>query len=155
MPTDLQEELRQRRPFQSQQEEAMLNVVRTSAVLQDAFEELLKPYGLTSTQYNVLRILRGADATGLCRNELRDRLLTRMPDVTRLLDRMEEIGLVVRERDTVDRRLVTTQLTRQGRRLVDDLDAAVASEHQRCFGHLSKSQLTTLIQLLTLARANV
>lgn len=153
MASNLQADLRQGKAFDSAQQEVHLNIVRTSAVLQDAFEELLKPYGISSTQYNVLRILRGAGTTGLCRNELRDRLVSRMPDVTRLLDRMEELALVSRVRDTADRRLVATHITKQGRRLVDDLDAVVASEHQRRLGHLTKAQLTTLIQLLTLARA--
>lgn len=152
MTPDLRSELRQRKPFESLQQEAHLNVVRTGTALQDAFEQLLKPYGISNTQYNVLRILRGAEPDGLCRNKLRDRLLTRMPDVTRLLDRMEELELVSRERETSDRRLVTTRISKRGKRLVDDLDAVVAAEHQRSLAHLSKAQLTTLIELLTLAR---
>lgn len=152
MTADLRSELRQKKPFESLQQEAHLNVVRTFAMLQNAFEQLFKPYGISNTQYNVLRILRGAEPGGLCRNELRDRLLTRMPDVTRLLDRMEEVGLVERERDTADRRLVTTRLTKQGRRLVDELDEAVSAEHQRTLGHLKKTQLTSLVELLSLAR---
>lgn len=152
MAPDLRSELRQRKPFESLQQEAHLNVVRTGAALQDAFEQALKPYGISNTQFNVLRILRGAEPDGLCRNELRDRLITRMPDVTRLLDRMEEIELVSRERETTDRRQVTTRITKRGRRLVDELDSVVMSEHQRTLGHLSKAQLATLIELLTLAR---
>src|ERR671939_241498 len=99
MPATLREELKQRKPFTSLEQEAQLSVVRTSAMLVDAFERMLKPYGITATQYNVLRILRGAEPDGLCRNDLRDRMITRMPDVTRLLDRMEEAGLVARSRD--------------------------------------------------------
>lgn len=155
MPSNLRAELQQRTPFQSLQQEAHLNLVRTHALLQDAFDELFKPYGLSSTQYNVLRILRGAEPGGLCRNELRDRLVTRMPDVTRLLDRMEDLGLVKRERDTNDRRMVTTLLTKQGRRLVADLDDVVAAEHQRTLGHLNKTQLGALVELLSLARENL
>jgi len=130
----------------------MLNVVRTSATMTDAMEEFLKPHGITGTQYNVLRILRGAEPTGLCRNELRDRMLTRMPDVTRLLDRMEEAGLVVRSRDNEDRRQVSTKITAAGRRLVDELDAPVDELNRRRIGHLSAKQLSTLVELLTLAR---
>ena len=152
MVVNLREELRQRRPFTSLQQEAFLNVERTEAVLHDAFERMLKPYGVSATQYNALRILRGAGPEGLCRNEIRDRLITRMPDVTRLLDRMEEAGLVTRVRSSEDRRLVTTQLTERGRQLVDKLDAPVAAEHQRRLGHLTSKQLRTLIELLTLAR---
>ena len=155
MLTDLRSELRQRKPFDSLHQEVHLSLVRTFAVLDDAFEQLFKPYGISNTQYNVLRILRGADAPGLCRNELRDRLLTRMPDVTRLLDRMEELSLVERARDTADRRQVFTRLTKQGRRLVDKLDAVVTAEHQRTLGHLNKSQLTALIELLSRVRENL
>jgi DNA-binding MarR family transcriptional regulator len=152
MSSTLQQELRQRKPFTSPEQEAQLNIVRTSAMLVDAFERLLKPYGISATQYNVLRILRGAEQDGLCRNELRDRLLTRMPDVTRLLDRMEGAGLVTRARDAADRRLVSTRLTAKGRRLVDDLDEVTAEEHRRRLGHLSREQLATLVELLTLVR---
>lgn len=152
MTANLQCELQQRKPFTSPEQEAQLSIVRTGTMLLDAFEQLLKPYAISGTQYNVLRILRGAEPRGLCRNELRDRLLTRMPDATRLLDRMEDAGLVSRARDAADRRLVTTRLTDQGRRLVDALDSVVAEEHQRRLGHLSRDQLATLIELLALAR---
>ena len=154
MPSDLRAELRQRKPFASWAHEAHLNVLRTAAALQDGVERMLKPHGLGGTQYNVLRILRGAGDEGLCRNEVRDRLLTRMPDVTRLLDRMEDAGLVTRERGTADRRLVTTRLTAEGRRLVDALDAEVEAEHRRTLGHMDDAQLGTLVDLLTLARRN-
>jgi len=152
MTTTLRDELRQYRPFTSPEQEAFLNIARTQVVLFDAFERLLRPHGISLTQYNVLRVLRGAEPDGLCRNEVRDRLLTRMPDVTRLLDRMEEAGLISRVRDTEDRRQVTTRLTKQGRQLVDRLDASVAEEHQRRLGHLTPAQLRTLIDLLTLVR---
>jgi DNA-binding MarR family transcriptional regulator len=152
MPTDLRDELRQTRPFVSIHQEAHLNVARTEAALADSLERVLKAHGVSATQYNVLRILRGAGPDGLCRNEIRDRLLTRMPDVTRLLDRMEEAQLVTRVRDADDRRMVSTRLTARGRRLVDALDAPVAEEHRRRLGHMSESQLRTLVELLTLAR---
>ena len=152
MSTDLLDELHQRKPFISLAQEAHLSVARTDAKLLDGLEQVLKPHGIGATQYNVLRILRGAGADGLCRNDLRDRLLTRMPDVTRLLDRMEKAGLVTRERDTADRRLVTTRLTEQGRELVDALDGPIAEEHQRRLSHLTEEKLRTLVRLLALAR---
>ncbi|MGH7631172.1 MAG: MarR family winged helix-turn-helix transcriptional regulator [Gemmatimonadales bacterium] len=152
MSPDLRSELRQRKPFGSLHQEAQLNILRTGAVLTDALEQLLGPYGITLTQYNGLRILRGAEPQGLCRNELRDRMLTRMPDVTRLLDRMEEAGLVRRARDATDRRLVTTRVTGEGLRLLGELDRVVAGEHRRRLGHLNTGQLRTLIELLTLVR---
>lgn len=154
MTTDLREELRQRKPFGSPQHEAYLNVIRTAARLTDAFEQMLKPYGLSGAQYNVLRILRGAEQEGLCRNEIRDRMVTRMSDMTRLLDRMEESGLVARTRGSEDRRLVTTRLTSKGRRLLAELDPLVAEEHERRFEALGKDQLRSLITALTAVRQN-
>lgn len=153
MPTDLKEEIKQRKPFRSLEEEARLNIARTSNLLQDSFELMLKPYGITGTQYNVLRILRGAEPDGLCRNEVSARLLNRMPDATRLLDRMEEAGLVTRERTGKDRRLVNSRITKQGRHLVDSLDVEAERQHEERLGHLTKSQLKTLVDLLTLVRS--
>src|SRR3982751_2286899 len=99
MSPSLQQDLKQKKPFRTLQQEAYLAVVRTSTTLTDAMEDLLKPSGISATQFNVLRILRGSGAEGLCRNALRDRMLTRMPDMTRLLDRMEEAGLGGRARE--------------------------------------------------------
>jgi DNA-binding MarR family transcriptional regulator len=152
MSPTLKDELQQRKPFHSLEEEAFLNVVRTQAELSGAFDRLLRPHGVSGPQYNVLRILRGAGPNGLCRNEIRDRLITRMPDVTRLLDRMEEAGLVTRSRSESDRRQVGTRLTERGSDLVERLDGLVADEHQRRLGHLEGEQLQQLIELLTLAR---
>jgi DNA-binding MarR family transcriptional regulator len=152
MSPALQDELRQTKPFRTLRQEAQLNIVRTANVLNDSFEQMLKPHGITGTQYNVLRILRGAEPDGLCRNEVSQRLLNRMPDATRLLDRMEEAGLVTRERSSSDRRLVTTRITRKGRQIVDDLDDAADQQHEQALGHLSEQQLKTLIKLLTLVR---
>lgn len=155
MSHSLREDIKQAKPFRNLQQEAQLNVVRTSNVLSNAFEKMLKPHGITATQYNVLRILRGAEPNGLCRNEVSQRLLNRMPDATRLLDRMEQAGLVARARSDVDRRLVTTRITVKGRRLVDSLDDAADEQHARALGHLTTEQLKTLVRLLTLAREKV
>ena len=155
MTPDLREDLRQRKPFTSLEQEAQLNVVRTASLLVDSFEQMLRPYGISATQYNVLRILRGAEPDGLCRNELRDRMLTRMPDVTRLLDRMEDAKLVARARDSEDRRLVSTRITPKGLRLLDELDEAVTQEHMRRFHHLNKTQLKSLIELLNAVRSQL
>lgn len=152
MTPTLRDEIGQRRPFESLEQEAYLNIIRTASQLTDRMELLLKPYGVTLVQYNVLRILRGSEPDGLCRNELRDRMLNRMPDVTRLLDRMEESGFVVRSRDEEDRRQVRTALTTSARKLVDDLDEVVSAEHRRCLGHLTPEQLAALVDLLTAAR---
>ena len=152
MSPALQEELKQTKPFRTLRQEAQLNIVRTANQLSDAFEQMLKPHGITGTQYNVLRILRGAEPAGLCRNEVSQRLLNRMPDATRLLDRMEEAGLVTRERSLEDRRLVTTRITKKGRQIVDSLDDAADEQHEKALGHMSEQQLRTLVKLLTLAR---
>jgi DNA-binding MarR family transcriptional regulator len=153
MASALRDELRQRRPFETLEQEAHLNVVRTAAVLTDALERVVKPAGLTLAQFNALRILRGAEPGGLCRNELRDRLVTRMPDVTRLLDRLEQAGLVVRERADADRRLVRTRITAGGLALLAEVDPAVRAEHRRLLGHLGPDDLRALSDLLTRARA--
>ncbi|HET9439464.1 MAG TPA: MarR family transcriptional regulator [Longimicrobiales bacterium] len=152
MTQELLSEIQQKRPFKSLEQEAFLNIVRTASVLQDSFDKVLKPAGITSAQYNVLRILRGAEPEGLCRNEVRDRMLTRMPDMTRLLDRMETAGLVSRTRDSEDRRVVTTRVSNKGARLLEKLDGAVAREHERRLSHLTKTQLETLIALLSAVR---
>lgn len=152
MSPGIQQELKQKKPFRTLQQEAYLSVVRTSTVLTDAMEELVKSHGISATQYNVLRILRGSDAEGLCRNALRDRMLTRMPDMTRLLDRMEEAGLVVRVREGEDRRMVMTRITAKGRGLLDDLDAPVMALHKKQMAGLTDAQLRSLSDLLTLVR---
>ena len=152
MPSTLQEELRQTKPFRSIEQEALLSVVRTSADLMDRFEVFLRPYNITATQYNVLRILRGAEPEGLCRNELRDRMLTRMPDVTRLLDRMEEAGLVERTRDHEDRRMVTSRITKKAMQLLATLDPVVADNEKTFFSGISHEQIQTLIDVLEAIR---
>jgi DNA-binding MarR family transcriptional regulator len=148
----LKEELKQNKPFNSLEQEALLSIVRTSAVLMDGFEQLLRPYGITATQYNVLRILRGAEPSGLCRNELRDRMLTRMPDVTRLLDRMEDAGLVERARDEEDRRLVTTRITREAMKLLAELDDVVTEDQQLRFAGINQKEIRSLIDVLAAIR---
>lgn len=152
MTPTLRDELKQTRPFTTAAEEALVNLVRTSRIVDDAGDVLLKQYGLSHAQYNVLRILRGQAPGCLGRNEIRDRLVARMPDVTRLLDRMEDAGLVRRERDPRDRRCVPTYITAKGRALVDELDGPVTAHAKRMFGHLTDEQLDTLNKLLVLVR---
>lgn len=147
----LKEELKQNKPFQSLEHEAQLNVVRTGAILMDDVELLLKPMGISPTQFNVLRILRGSPK-GLCRNDLRDRMLTRMPDVTRLLDRMEKIGWIERERDVEDRRMVWTRITDEGLRILAEVEDEVERTHRSRFASFSDQEMQTLIALLTKVR---
>ncbi|MFL5605559.1 MAG: MarR family winged helix-turn-helix transcriptional regulator [Gemmatimonadaceae bacterium] len=153
MAKQLRDEIRQTRPFETLEQEALLSIERTAAVLMHRFAESLKAHDITPTQYNVLRILRGAGGQGLCRHEIRDRLVSQVPDVTRLLDRMEEAGLVARERDLTDRRLVTTRITKDGLKLLKRLDEPVTEAHRRELGHMTQAQLRALIDLLAEARS--
>lgn len=143
-------------PFASPEQEAHLCVLRTAALLEHAVAEALKPHGVTHTQYNVLRILRGAwQEGGLCRNDVRDRMVARVPDATRLLDRLETIGLVERERDTDDRRFVTARISEAGLRLLDELDGPIAALHRDHFGRLGPDEVRRLIDLLDRVRAGL
>jgi DNA-binding MarR family transcriptional regulator len=135
--------------------EAQLAIVRTGLCLTDDFEKALRPHGVTAAQFNVLRILRGADRPGLCRNEIRDRLVNRMPDVTRLLDRMEHAGLIDRERSSEDRRMVHTRITRDGLRLLDSVEADVAAAQDRPFVDMPEEDVARLIELLKNVRCNM
>ena len=153
MTRELRDEIKQAKPFTSLEQEALLSIERTAAVLMHRFAESLKAHDITPTQYNVLRILRGAGEQGLCRNEIRDRLVAQVPDVTRLLDRLEQAGLVARERDTADRRIVTTRITRDGLKLLKRLDDPVTRSHQRELGHMKRGDLRVLIDLLAEARS--
>jgi len=152
VPGGLQKELRQTKPFRSLEVEAALSIARTAARLDHGVAQALKPFGLTPTQYNVLRILRGAGAEGLCRNAVGERLVAPVPDVTRLLDRMEDAALISRERSGTDRRFVTTRITGKGLDLLDQIDAPLAALHQRQLGHLGKRNLKVLVDVLTEAR---
>jgi DNA-binding MarR family transcriptional regulator len=153
MPNQLQDEIKQGKPFVSAEQEAMLNVIRTAAVLDHELADMLKKtYEITPTQYNVLRILRGAGEKGLCRNEVRDRLIAQVPDATRLLDRMVDVGLITRVRDTNDRRYVTAHITPKGLAVLAELDGPLTEIHRRQLGHMSETELRTLIKLLVKAR---
>lgn len=155
MSTRLRDEIRQTRPFASLEQEAFLSLGRTWAVLDHAFAEALKPHGITPTQYNVLRILRGAGRNGLCRAEVMQRMIAKVPDATRLLDRMEAADLIQRERDTGDRRFVTTRITAEGERLLAALDEPVLALHRAHFAELNEAELGTLIELLGRVRIAV
>ena len=152
MLLNLQAELKQNKPFKSLEEEAHLSIQRTAALLEHAFESALKPHRITGTQYNVLRILRGSEPTGLCRNEIGARLVRQVPDVTRLLDRLEEAKLISRHRGGSDRRYVTTRITKAGLRMLDQMDQIINETHDEQLGHLDEGQLRRLITLLAVVR---
>jgi len=151
MTNRLQKELKKAKPFESAEQEAHLNLVRTAQVLGDAFERLFKPFNLSMTQYNVLRILRGAGEPLPC-GQIGDRMVTRDPDITRLLDRLEKRGLITRERTATDRRVVLASITPEGLKLLKQLDQPVITLHQKQLGHLGKDRLKSLIDLLEAAR---
>jgi DNA-binding MarR family transcriptional regulator len=152
MSTDLRHEIKQTRPFASVAQEAYLSIGRTWALLEHELAEVLKPHGVTPTQYNVLRILRGAGANGLCRSEIMERMIARVPDATRLLDRMEAAGLIVRARDGEDRRFVTTRITDAGLRLVAATEDPVMEVHRRQFAAVGDPDLRKLVRTLELVR---
>ncbi len=155
MVPPLHAELQQTRPFDLLEEEAHVSISRTAALLERAFAQLLKPHGITPTQYNVLRILRGAGAAGLCRNEVGARLVTPVPDVTRLLDRMADMKLIARQRSDEDRRLVRTHLTAKGLNLVNGLDTELRASHQQRLAHIPRQQIQALVDTLAEVRARL
>src|ERR1700748_1830915 len=114
--------LKQNRPFASLEQEVYLSILRTASELSYAVDQFFRPFDITPSQYNVLRILRGAGADGLCRNEISERMVTATPDMTRLLDRMEKAGWVTRERAEEDRRQVSTHITKPGMELLAKLE---------------------------------
>ena len=152
MSTNLYSELKQRKPFAVLEQEAAVSLARTAALLEHAAADVLKPHGLTPTQYNALRILRGAEPEGLGRNEVRDRLISPVPDTTRLLDRLADMGLVVRTRGGEDRRVVVARITRAGLDLIAPLDGVLERLHRQQLGHLGERKLRTLVSLLAEAR---
>lgn len=148
----LRAEIKQKKPFRHVEQEAFVNLQRTADALMQGLAAILKPIGLSASQYNVLRILRGAGSDGLACREVAERMVTRDPDVTRLLDRLEDRGLVTRTREQGDRRIITVRITEEALRILADLDAPVAELHVRQLGHLGKDRLRTLIDLLETAR---
>ena len=134
------------------EQEVFLGVLKTADALQAELAEALKPADLSPTQYNVLRILRGAGSGGLPCGQISERMLTHDPDMTRLLDRLEKRALIERSRDQADRRVVRTHVTGAGRDLLAGLDEAVLQLHQKQLGHLGSRNLKSLAELLRRAR---
>ncbi|HEX3725617.1 MAG TPA: MarR family transcriptional regulator [Pirellulales bacterium] len=140
------------RRFDSLEQEAFLNLWRTYDRLHLAEEELFSRYDLTPQQYNALRLLRGEGDRKLATLALGSRLVSRAPDITRLLDKLEERGLIERQRPADNRRIVLIGLTALGLALLAELDEPVRSCHEKQLGHLSKDQLRQLTALLQVAR---
>ncbi len=152
MGKKLQAEIKQKAPFASLEEEVFLNLLRTGDALSQQVEGLLRAAGLSTTQYNVLRILRGAGTQGLTCGETGSRMVTHDPDITRLLDRLEKRELITRSRGTRDRRVVTARITRQGLLLLGKLDQPLADLNQSLFRHMRRGELRKLSALLEKVR---
>ena len=149
----LQEELKQKVRFTSREQEAYLSVLRTADALQTQVECQLKKFGLTGTQYNALRILRGAGPEGLPCREIGERMITRDPDITRLLNRLEDRGFVERTRAKHDRRVIYGRITAAGRNLLREVDSPIEKYGRDMLRHVGQDRLKQLIELLELVRS--
>jgi DNA-binding MarR family transcriptional regulator len=147
----VQQEIKQRRPFPSPAQEAVVGLFRTADRLRRRVARVLEPEGVTPQQYNVLRILRGAGAEGLPTLEIAERMIEQTPGITRLLDRLERKRLVSRERCPADRRQVTCRITPGGLALLGRLDGPVDEADRRLLG-LKPAELQKLIGLLDRVR---
>lgn len=152
MSGKLAKEIEQTKPFALREEEAFLNLARTFEYLQQRIADLLKQFQLTPTQYNLLRILRGAGEAGITCSQAAERMLTPDPDMTRLLDRMETRSLILRERSGQDRRIVITRITQEGLKLAAAIDEPLQTLFRRLLGRLGDRKLTDLIETLEILR---
>ena len=153
MSGKLVREIRQTKPFALREEEAFLNLGRTFEYLQQHVADLLKEFDLTPTQYNMLRILRGAGPDGVTCSQAAERMISPDPDITRLLDRMEKTGLIARERSKEDRRVMITRITADGLTLVNRIDEPLAALLKRHIGRVPGKKLKGLIEVLESLRA--
>ncbi len=153
MAKGIQSEIQQTKPFHNLEDEALVALQRTADRLQWRLGEMLKPHGLSPTQYNALRILRGAGNEGRACSEIAERMINRDPDITRLVDRLERRGLVARSREGQDRRVITTRITPAGLELLQSLDRPIEEFNRKMLGPLGEQRLRTLVQLLEAARA--
>lgn len=141
------------RAFACPEEQAMLSVMRTAEVISQRGASLLKSFELNANQYNVLRILRGSRETGLTCGQIGERMISRDPDITRLLDRLELRGLIVRERSEEDRRVVVARITAAGLSLLQAMDPEILRYNKQLFESFGAEKLRQLIELLEEARA--
>jgi DNA-binding MarR family transcriptional regulator len=153
MPSALQHELRQRRPFQSAAHEAVVALMRTADLVRRQMTALVEPHGITMQQFNVLRILRGAGDEGLPTLEVAERLIEQAPGVTRLLDRLEAKALIRRQRCPKDRRQHLCRISATGLQLLEKIDALTAHAHEESLKGLRQKDRVTFIRLLDAIRA--
>src|ERR1700678_119516 len=147
----LQRELKKKRPFESAEEEALLNLWRTHDRFQIRFARFFREFGLTSSQYNVLRILRGEGKPLPCL-EIADRLITPVPAITGLIDRLEAVELITRDRSTDDRRVVFVAISPKGLEKINAMETPLVALHKEMIGHLARGELAELSRLLEKAR---
>jgi DNA-binding MarR family transcriptional regulator len=152
-PSGIQEEIVQRRPFHSVKAEVAVSILRTAALIERHFAQVVAQSGITVQQYNVLRILRGAGAAGLPTLVIRDRMIHEAPGITRLLDKLESAGLARRERTSPDRRQVFCYITDGGLAVLDALDVAMKEADDVAVGKLSEDEQRALLKLLEGVRA--
>lgn len=152
MAGKLKREIKQTRPFASLHEEVVLSMLRTADAIAVPMTDVLREAGLSLSQYNILRILRGAGADGLPCGEISERMVRRDPDLTRLLDRLEARGLVTRSRGTADRRVVLASVSAEGLRLLESLDETIEATVRQTLAHMPKARLNALCELLEEAR---
>ena len=145
VPGKLLAEIRQTKPFDLLEEEAVLNIARTAEVLSQNQAAFLREYGLSQTQYNVLRILRGAGSPGITCSQIGERMINHDPDITRLLDRLESRALVTRERSKEDRRVVLTTITADGLVLLGSIDKPLRKYLRERMGGMARASLEALI----------
>lgn len=148
----LKAEIEQTVPFSSAQEEALLNLVRTADRLSRAMQRAIRPWGVTATQYNVLRILRGARPEGLTCSEIGNRMIAADPDITRLLRRLKALKLIRQHHDRRDRRMVRTVISEAGLQLLEEMEPAVKAAPGELLGHMSAEETAELTRLLERAR---
>ncbi|KAA6457867.1 winged helix-turn-helix transcriptional regulator [Acidobacteria bacterium AB60] len=149
----LQSEIAQQRPFTSIAEEALLNLMRTADCVNRTAHRLTRGWGITSTQYNVLRILRGAHPQGLTCSAIGERMITADPDITRLLGRLKTLKLVRQQRDKRDRRVLWNNISPAGLELLAEMDPTIRRMPEEILGHLEQSELAEFVRLLEIARA--
>ena len=145
--------LKQNRPFVSLQQEAFLSILRTASELSHTADKFLREFDITQPQYNVLRILRGTKAEGLCRNEISARMVAAAPDMSRLLDRMEKSGWITREQDENDRRQVSTLITDSGKELLAMIEHPLDDQIHRLFDGIKSTDLKMLLDVLAQIRS--
>jgi DNA-binding MarR family transcriptional regulator len=146
-------EIRQGRPFQSARQEATIALLRTASVVSRALERVVEPFGLSLAQYNALRIVRGAGAGGIPTLAIRERMIDQGTTITRLLDKLEEAGLVERERALPDRRQVICHATTAGKRLLDRVDPLMDASDAEAMAAVDDVALEQLIVQLDAVRA--